>query len=187
MSVRLPTVDVNSVPLPQFTPRSRREDPTRDTANARHMENWQSSVPIQQAFFRPQPAGSDFGYSVGPKPKNGLNDQMGMSTRNKPPISLPAPQFDPAGPKLVGNPFFDQHAPEFDPRKVARELNGAVKEDKMDRGITESQRIMGRGFSSRYVPQGFAEANQYDSLQAFELLRPKIDDGKTDYRNLGQN
>lgn len=179
MSVRFPVVDVNSVPLPQFTPRSRREDPTRETANARQIEAWQSSVPIQQGFFRPQPAGSEFG----PKPKNGLNDQSGIATRNRPPISLPAPAFDPAGPKLVGNVFFDQHAPEFDPRNVARELQGAVKEDKMDRGITESQRIMGRGFSSRYVPQGYAEANQFDSLQAFELLRPKLDDGFTDYRS----
>ena len=179
MSVRVPTVDVNSVPLPQFIPRSRREDPTRDTTNARQMEIWQSSVPVQQAFFRPQPAGSDFQA----RPKNGLNDQMGISTRNRPPISIPAPAFDPAGPKLVGNVFFDQHAPEFDPRNVARELQGAVKEDKMDRGVIESQRLMGRGFSSRYVPQGYAEANQFDSLQAFEMLRPKLDDGKTDYRS----
>lgn len=180
MSVRLPTVDVNSVPLPYFTPRSRREDPTRDTVNARQMEIRRSDAPIQQAFFRPQPAGSDFG----PRPRNGLNDQAGISTRNQPPISLPGPAFDPAGPKLVGNVFFDQHAPEFDSRNVARELQGAVKEDKMDRGVVESQRIMSRGFSSRYVPQGYAEANQFDSLQAFELLRPKLDDGKTDYRGL---
>jgi hypothetical protein len=181
-------VDVNSIPLPQFIPRSRREDSTRDTTNARNIEIWQSSPPLQQAFFRPQPAGSELGStSFTPKYKPGLNDQSGISTRNQPPISLPAPSFDPAGPKLVGNVFFDQHAPEFDPRNVARELHGAVKEDKMDRGIKESQRIMARGFSSRYVPQGYAEANQFDSLQAFELLRPKIDDGTTDYRNLGQN
>ena len=179
MSVRLPTVDVNSVPMPVFIPRSRREDSARDTANARNLEIRQSAPPIQQAFFRPQPAGSEFG----PRARNGLNDQAGMNTRNQPPISLPGPSFDPSGPKLVGNVFFDQHAPEFDSRNVARELQGAVKEDKMDRGIVESQRIMARGFSSRYVPQGYAEANQFDSLQAFELLRPKLDDGKTVYRN----
>jgi hypothetical protein len=66
---------------------------------------------------------------------------------------------------------------------VARELNSAVKEDKLDRGVIESQRILSRGFSSRYVPEGFAEANQFDSLQAFEQLRPKIDDFKRNYRN----
>jgi len=170
--------------MPAFIPRSRREDSTRDTANARNIEIWQSSPPIQQAFFRPQPAGSDFNSDIIQNiPRSGFFDQMGLASRNKPPISLPAPTFDPAGPKLVGNPFFDQHAPEFDSRNVARELQGAVKEDKMDRGVTESQRIMARGFSSRYVPQGYAEKNQFDSLQAFELLRPKLDDGKTDYRS----
>jgi hypothetical protein len=111
-----------------------------------------------------------------------LNDQAGIATRNQRPISLPAPQFDPAGPKLVGNPFFDQHAPEYDPRNVARELRASVKEDKVDRGIIESQRLLNRGFVSRYVPEGFAEQNQYDSLQAFEILRPKIDDTTRVYR-----
>jgi hypothetical protein len=105
-----------------------------------------------------------------------------MVTRNQKPISLPAPEFDPAGPKLVGNVFFDQHAPEYDSRNVARELQGAVKEDKTDRGIVESQRLMARSFSDRYVPAGYAETNQYDSLKAFELLRPKMDDVRTTYR-----
>jgi hypothetical protein len=105
-----------------------------------------------------------------------------MVTRNQKPISLPAPEFDPAGPKLVGNVFFDQHAPEYDSRNVARELQGAVKEDKTDRGIVESQRLMARSFSDRHVPAGYAETNQYDSLKAFELLRPKMDDVRTTYR-----
>jgi hypothetical protein len=90
--------------------------------------------------------------------------------------------FDPAGPKLVGNVFFDQHAPEFDPRNVVRELRGSVKDDKAVRGELESQRILQRGFSSRYVPEGFAEKEKLDSLQAFEQLRPKIDDYTKDYR-----
>ena len=165
--------------MPQFIPRSRREDSTRDTANARNIELMRSSAPIQQAFFRPEPSTSHFG----PQTKTAINDQIGITTRYKQPISLPAPAFDPTGPKLVGNVFFDQHAPEFDPRNVARELRAAVKEDKSDRGILESQRILSRGFSSRYVPEGFAEQNQYNSLQAFELLRPKIDDLTKDYRN----
>ena len=107
---------------------------------------------------------------------------MGLSSRNKGPISNPAPMFDPAGPKLVGNVFFDQYAPEYDPRNVVRELRGSVKDDKMARGEMESKRILSRGFSSRYVPEGFAEQNQLNSLKAYEQLRPKIDDGKTNYR-----
>ena len=168
------------MPPPQFTPRSRREDSTRDVTNARNIEITRSGLPIQQGFFRPEPSTSDFHQRMSAVP---LNDQNGIVTRNRPPISLPAPQFDPAGPKLVGNPYFDQHAPEYDPRNVARELRGSVKEDKSDRGVLESQRLLSRGFVSRNVPEGFAEKNQYDSLQAFELLRPKIDDAMRDYHN----
>jgi len=178
MSVPIPTVEINSVPLPYFTPRSRREDAPRDLHNARNIEIWQSSPPVRQGFFRPEPST----VAVGGRRDANFNDQAGLASRNQPPISLPGPAFDPAGPKLVGNVFFDQHAPEYDPRNVVRELRAAVKEDKTDRGITESQRILNRGFSSRYVPEGFAETRQYDNLAAFEMLRPKIDDTTRDYR-----
>jgi hypothetical protein len=106
-----------------------------------------------------------------------------LASRNKPPTSVPAPSFDPAGPKLVGNVFFDQYAPEYDPRNVVRELRGSVKDDKTTRGEIESQRILSRGFSSRYVPQGYAEQQQLNSLEAFEQLRPKLDDLSKQYRN----
>jgi len=113
---------------------------------------------------------------------NSFFDQAPLASRNQAPISIPAPTFNPNGPKLEGNPFFDQYAASFDPRNVARELNSAVKEDKMDRGIVESKRILSRGFSSRYVPEGFAEQQNLNSLDAFEKLRPKIDDVTRNYR-----
>ena len=179
MSVAIPTVNISSVPLPQFFPRSRREDNARDVANARNIEIQRSAPPIQQGFFRPEPSTA---FGIGPRPGVSFNDQTPMSTRNKGPISNPAPSFDPAGPKLVGNVFFDQYAPEYDPRNVVRELRGSVKDDKATRGEVESKRILSRGFSSRYVPEGFAEQQQLNSLDAFESLRPKIDDLSKDYR-----
>lgn len=179
MSVPIPTVIISSVPLPQFVPRSRREEITRDTANARNLELQRSVAPIQQSFFRPEPSTSAYG----PKLEVRHNDQNGLASRNKPPTSVPAPSFDPAGPKLVGNVFFDQYAPEYDPRNVVRELRGSVKDDKASRGDEESKRILSRGFSSRYVPEGFAEQQQLNSLDAFEQLRPKIDDLSKQYRN----
>lgn len=180
MSVRVPIVQIDTTPMPQFIPRSRREDSARDIVNMRNIEVRQSAPQIQQGFFRPEPASSGFG----PRTDNSFFDQAPISTRNQPPISIPAPKFDPSGPKLEGNPFFDQHAASYDPRNVARELNSAVKEDKMDRGLMESQRIISRGFSSRYVPQGYAEQNQFDSLQAFEMLRPKINEVTKVYRDV---
>jgi hypothetical protein len=179
MSVRIPNIEVSGVPMPQFVPRSRREDLTRDVVNARNLELQRSSAPIQQSFFRPEPSTANFR----PIARVMYNDQQGILSRNTAPISIPAPMFDPAGPKLVGNVFFDQHAPEYDARNVARELRGSVKDDKMVRGEVESKRILTRGFSSRYVPEGYAEQNQLNSLQAFEQLRPKIDDLSKQYRN----
>jgi len=179
MSVPIPTIEITAMPMPQFIPRSRREDTTRDITNARNLELQRSTAPIQQGFFRPEPSGSEFR----PRPGVKHNDQNGLASRNKPPISIPAPMFDPAGPKLVGNVFFDQYAPEYDPRNVVRELRGSVKDDKALRGEEESKRILSRGFSSRYVPQGFAEQQNLNSLEAFEQLRPKIDDLSKQYRN----
>jgi len=179
MSVRVPIVEIDVTPIPQFIPRSRREESVRDIVNTRNIEVRQSAPQIQQGFFRPEPSSSGFG----PRTDNSFFDQAPISTRNQPPISIPAPKFDPNGPKLEGNIFFDQYAASYDPRNVARELNSAVKEDKLDRGVIESQRILSRGFSSRYVPQGYAEQNQFDSLEAFELLRPKIDEGTKQYRD----
>jgi hypothetical protein len=178
MSVVIPTVNVSSVPLPQFYPRSRREENTRDLTNARNLEIRRSDPAIQQPFFRPEPSDANFKF----KKTLSYNDQTPLSTRNKGPISNPAPAFDPAGPKLVGNVFFDQYAPEYDPRNVVRELRGSVKDDKATRGEVESKRILSRGFSSRYVPEGFAEQQQLNSLDAFESLRPKIDDLTKEYR-----
>jgi hypothetical protein len=177
MSVRIPIISVDTTPMPQFIPRSRREDSTRDIVNARNIEIRQSGTQIQQAFFRPSPSTQN-----GRPRDTAFFDQAGIASRNQAPISIPAPMFDPNGPKMEGNPFFDQHAASYDPRNVARELNSAVKESKMDRGVLESQRILSRGFSSRYVPEGFAEKSQFDSLQAFEQLRPKIDDTTKQYR-----
>jgi hypothetical protein len=82
MSVPIPTVEINVSPLPQFTPRSRREESTRDLHNARNIEVWQSSPPIQQGFFRPEPSTAGFG---GRKDAS-YYDQAGIATRNQPPI-----------------------------------------------------------------------------------------------------
>ena len=54
MSVPIPTVQISSYPIPQFIPRSRREDSARDVINVRNIELRQSGTQIQQGFFRLQ-------------------------------------------------------------------------------------------------------------------------------------
>lgn len=171
-------MEVNPVPMPQFSTRSRREAPVRDSVNARNIELWRSSPPVPQGMFRPNREMT----ATNAQSSEVFYDQMGIPSRNVPPKSIPAPPFNPAGAKLEGNQYFDQYAPSFDPRNVARELRAVVVEPKQDRGIVESQRLLARGFTGRYVPEGYVEQKQLDSLQAYESLKPKIDDGTTQYR-----
>jgi hypothetical protein len=178
MSVPLPILEINPMPLPQYSLRSRREVSTRDTINARNIESWRSSPPVLQSFFRPSPSLPT--YSA--RKDAAFYDQIGVSSRGQPPLTVPAPPFNPNGSKLEGNEYFDQYAPSFDPRNVARELKSVVKEAKDDKGTLESKRILSRNFVSRYVPEGFAEESQLNSLKAFETLRPKIDDPTQIYR-----
>jgi len=74
------------------------------------------------------------------------------------------------------NPYFGDYAPSFDPRNAIRELRSAVFEDRFDRGVRESGKILGRCFTNAW-----ASENQ-EQIQAYESLRPQKDDITTDYR-----
>jgi hypothetical protein len=81
------------------------------------------------------------------------------------------------------NPYFDRYDPVADPRNAVRELRNAVYEDKSgERGVIETRRILERGFTSRWLPEGFVQANNMDSLLSYEILRPKTDDITKSYR-----
>jgi hypothetical protein len=82
------------------------------------------------------------------------------------------------------NPYFDRYDPTFDPRNAVRELRSVVYEDKeAERGIAETRRMLARGFTSRWIPEGYAEVNKMNSLLSYELLRPKSDDVTKNYRS----
>ena len=70
---------------------------------------------------------------------------------------------------------------------MIREMRGAVYEEKeADRGLEESQRIAARGFTSRWMPEGASEDSAKASLMSLEVMRPKMDDFRTDYRGGAQ-
>jgi hypothetical protein len=58
-----------------------------------------------------------------------------------------------------------------DARNVMRELRSAVTEDNRERDIEAGRRLAERQFSDRWMPPQMA--NDINSLQAYELLRPK--------------
>jgi hypothetical protein len=81
------------------------------------------------------------------------------------------------------NPYFDRYDPTRDPRNMIREMRGVVYEDPdADRGLEESQRLAARGYMSRWMPEGSSEDDLKVSLQAYEIMRPKMDDIQHKYR-----
>lgn len=75
---------------------------------------------------------------------------------------------------LSQNPYFAKYDVASDSRNIVRELRAAVSEDITDRGIRESHKLLQRELDSRWIPEGYAAEKGIDSLAAFELMRPKM-------------
>jgi uncharacterized protein YdcH (DUF465 family) len=83
---------------------------------------------------------------------------------------------------LADNPYFTKYDVASDPRNVVRELRSVVSEDKVDRGVRESRSLLKREFQHRWVPEVVAEQKGYDTLEAYEMMRPKLTDMSFNYR-----
>jgi hypothetical protein len=77
---------------------------------------------------------------------------------------------------MAQNPYFAKYDVAGDSRNVVRELRGAVSEDIADRGIRESKKLLERNFDNRWMPQGDAQEKGLNSLEAYDLMRPKFTD-----------
>ena len=158
------------IPPPSMHLRTRKEASTKDTVNARFFEQWQTDAP----------------HLTTNRPDGGLQPHLDMNpinTRTSANTYKQSQPFVANGPQLGMNPYFDRYDPTFDPRNAIRELRSAVYEDKgAERGMTETKRILDRGFTSRWVPEGYAHVNKMDSLLSYELLKPKTDDITKNYR-----
>jgi hypothetical protein len=151
--------------------RTRKEASTKDTVNARFFEQWQTDAPSMMNG-RPDLSGAKV-----------LLDMNPISSRNSTLDYRQSQPFVANGPQMGMNPYFDRYDPVADPRNAIRELRNAVYEDKSgERGATETRRILERGYTSRWVPEGFVKENNMDSLLSYEILRPKTDDITKNYR-----
>lgn len=81
------------------------------------------------------------------------------------------------------NPYFEKYDVAGDPRNIIRELRTAVVEDVEDRGMVESQRMLKRSMESRWMPTNFADTAQIDSLTAYELMKPRMNEQEKTYRD----
>lgn len=163
---------VPHIPPPIMQLRVRKEVSTRDAVNARYFEKWQTDPPVVPYRDRPDLSGTRVMLDMNP-----------INTRGSPNDYRQSQPYVPNGPQLAQNPYFDRYDPQFDPRNAIRELRSAVYEDKgAERAVLESKRILDRGYTSRWVPEGYATTNMMDSLLSYEQLRPRTDDIRKDYR-----
>jgi hypothetical protein len=172
------------IPPESFQIRVRKETSTRDTVNSRSIENWNSSVPVQQTDYIQKIEENESKKSK----ENCLNtvymDMAPLSSRTDKRDFRQSQPYVPTGPNLAENPFFDRYDPTRDPRNMLREVRSAVYELKeSDRGIQESEKIRERIFAERHTPEG---ETPIKLTEWFDLLRPKIDNPEVVYRNQSQ-
>jgi hypothetical protein len=156
--------------LPEFSIRSRREQPIRDVFNARQYEKWNSDVPGPSQNFpdtnRQQPH----------------QDMNPINTRTVTRDYRQAQPYIAEGPALGNNPYFQKFDVASDPRNVARELNGAVYEYNPPRDQTTSQRLLARNFESRYIAEDESKGSYEKAIDIYAGLRPKLNDMKAKFR-----
>ena len=159
------------IPPPKMQLRVRKETATHDTINARQFEQWNSDAPVQQGLAVPSGAASRLPT---------FYDMAPLSSRTDKRDFRQSQPFVADGPQLAENPYFDRYDPTRDPRNMVREVRSVVYEDKeADRGIQESKRLMERGLTSRWMPEG---SDMNAPMLAYEIMRPKIDSIEVDYR-----
>lgn len=136
----------------------RKEANTRDTVNARQFEHWQTDAPHME-YNRPdvlaQPVHNDMNPINTRTVNNTLyfqNQTYEIPNRNK--------KDD-----FSSNPYFKGFAPTFDPRNTIREYKSVVFEDKFDKGVAESKKILRRSYTCLLGPD----------IKNTDSLRPVLD------------
>ena len=172
------------IPPKEFQLRSRIENSTRDSANARHVEQWETDTPsltnnvpqlvksIQSIQSLPEPIDVVKGYSPSSYKISNIPyyDMMPMNTRTDARDYKQAQPYIAGGPDLQHNPYFDRYDPISDPRNAVRELRSAVYEDKgTARGIDESQHMLRRQFENRWMKEELIDEDEMTTYLRYEI------------------
>jgi hypothetical protein len=156
--------------------RSRREISTRDAANVRQFEHWQTDAPYLQ-MDRPDLSGAKILSDMNPTNSRNLDGKLYQQNR---PLQAGQDSF-------TQNPYFQGYAPEYDSRNAVRELRSAIYEDRFDKGVRESKYLLGRTFTSQWLAPDYVGENNLDtlnSLVAYESLKPQMDDIANNFRSV---
>jgi hypothetical protein len=156
--------------LPQFSVRSRREQPVKDLYNARMYEHWNTDAPAPTQNF------PDLAKQAA------LNDMNPINTRTVTRDYRQAQPFVVGDDKLGKNPFFQKFDVATDPRNVVRELQSAVYEYNPPRDQTVSNRLLERNFETLHVPEAQVKKTYEQSIDIYAGMRPKLNDMKATFR-----
>ena len=156
--------------LPQFSIRSRREQPVRDVFNARQYEHWNTDAPGPTQNFPDKGTSAPF------------SDMNPINTRTVTRDYRQAQPFVVDDGKLGKNPYFEKFDVATDPRNVARELQGAVYEYNPPRGQEVSQRLLSRNFTNLHVPESQVKKSYEEAIDVYAGIRPKLNDMKATFR-----
>jgi hypothetical protein len=156
--------------MPQFSIRSRREQPVRDVFNARQYEHWNTDAPGPVQNF------PDLGRQAP------LQDMKPINSRTVERDYRQAQPFVAGGDQLGKNPYFQKFDVATDPRNVARELRSAVYEYNAPRDQEVSQRMLSRNFETLHVPESQVKKSYEQALDIYAGMRPKLNDMRATFR-----
>jgi hypothetical protein len=161
-----PINTVHLLPPQQMSLRSRREVSTRDAANARNYELWQTDgkYGIQnRADVNARAPFQDF------LPINSRFLEKNYRTQ---------PRFDQNADQGGMNPYFAKYDSASDSRNAVRETQAVVYEDKDTEGLRASRSFLGRAIDNHY----FNEDQLKAIVESVDNLKPLRDDYQKNYR-----
>ena len=182
-----PTVDPTLVGPAATVPRIRREYGARDQINSRAWDFFHATPPTNISTADLQKAGAPVLYDMKPiasrinnvqyrlQPSYMPDPPRGTTTSDDLGVAPPSGTVAPPSTTFSGS-FYTQRldAGGSDARNMIRELRSAVVEDNRELSTDADRHLTQRQFSDRWLP--LKAATDAQSLQAYDLLRPRLDD-----------
>lgn len=166
----IPIASGPALVMPQFSIRSRREQPVRDVFNARQYEHWNNDVGSPEQNFK------DTSKSAPHYDMNPINTRtVERDYRQSQPYVVD-------GQQSFANPYFQKFDATRDPRNVAREMQSAVYEYNPPRSQEVSQKLMNRNFEGIYMPEAEVKASYEKAIDIYAGMRPKLNNMKAIFR-----
>lgn len=148
-----PIYPVPPVPFPEMVIRSRHDLNTRDAANARNYELWQTDGK-HGIYNRPDM-----------NAQAPFHDVLPINSRTVERRYHPQPRFAEDGHKGGMNPYFDKYDTAYDSRNMVRELQAVVYEDKGFEYLPQSRAIVSRGVDHRWL-DGREQRNTVETMES---------------------